>query len=115
MIEQLNKLIDLLNEAQKIRLNEQGFNNSAFFDPEGNLTRSYKYYLKQGRVKFHKINCGSSGVFMIEINTGEIYNIKGYGVPDYNKKQKANLGNIKDYNTVKEAYYLITKRYNYLR
>jgi len=65
---------------------------------------------KEGR-KFIYLNCGSSGAFLIEKATGELYNIKGYGVPDYNKKQKADIGNLE---TVDPAI-LHTKRYNYLR
>jgi hypothetical protein len=46
------------------------------------------------RSKFVAIDVKSSGAWLVERKTGEIYNIKGYGVADYNKKQKANLGNI---------------------
>lgn len=115
MINELNKLITGLNEAEKERLKKQGYTNSAFFDEIGNLTKSYTWYLRTGGKKFYKIDCGGSGKFMIEINTGEIYNIKSYGVPDYNKKLKANLGNIKDYDTQEKINYLLTKQYNYLR
>ena len=63
------------------------------------------------RNKFIALNCRDSGAFMVEKTTGELYNIKGYGRPDYNKKAKANLGNIltADPETVH------AKRWNYLR
>jgi hypothetical protein len=63
------------------------------------------------RTKFTAINIGGSGAWMIENETGEIYNIKGYGVPDYNKKQKANLGNV----LTADPAFIYAKRYNYLR
>ena len=61
--------------------------------------------------KFLHLNCGTSGAFLIEKETGEIFNIKGCGVPDYNKKKKADIGNIATVNPET----LFTKRYNYLR
>jgi hypothetical protein len=111
----LQFLINNLNITEKERLIKEGFINSAFFDEQDNLTKEYQWTLKLGGQKFHKINHGSSGVFMIEINTGEIYNIKAYGVPDYNKKLKANLGNIKDYDSIEKIRFLLSKQYNYLR
>ena len=70
---------------------------------------------KIGKVgkKFLHLNCGSrtGGAFLIEKETGELFNIKGYGVPDYNKKKKADIGNIQTVNPET----LFTKRYNYLR
>lgn len=46
------------------------------------------------RTKYIAIDCGSSGAFLVEKSTGELFNIKGYGTPDLNKKRKANIGNI---------------------
>jgi hypothetical protein len=58
---------------------------------------------------------------MVLKENGEIYNIKGYGTPDQNKKIKANLGNINDYinpdgtfNPIK-INWLFDRQYNYLR
>ena len=62
-------------------------------------------------MRFSKINCGTSGAFMLENSTGELFNIKGYGIADKNKKIKADIGNI---NSV-VVKVLHTKRYNYLR
>ena len=63
------------------------------------------------RRKFFAIDIGGSGAFLVDA-AGEIYNIKGYGRPDYNKKKKADLGNIRK---VCSAAALLEKRYNYLR
>jgi len=112
---QMKFLIDNLNIAEKERLKGKGFTSSAFFDEQDNLQKDYTWHLKEGRMKFHKLDHGHSGAFMVEIATGEIYNIKAYGVPDYNKKAKANLGNIKDYDTLEKVRYLLSKRWNYLR
>lgn len=65
----------------------------------------------QLRKKFYAIDIGSSGAYLVEVLTGEIYNISGYGRPDYNKKKKADIGNIMQVNP--QQMYL--KRYNYLR
>lgn len=63
------------------------------------------------RRKFIAIDIGSSGAFLVERTTGELFNIKAYGVPDRNKKRKADIGNVA---TVDGAA-LLSKRYNYLR
>lgn len=64
------------------------------------------------RSKFVAIDFGYSGAFLVEKSTGELYNIKSkYGVPDYNKKQKANLGNI----FTVDPRQLHSRRWNYLR
>lgn len=75
------------------------------------IDKSYTWYIKDRKKKFIALDCGGSGAFLIEKTTGEIFNIKGYGTPDYNKKLKANIGNIM---TVDPAY-LLSKRWNYLR
>lgn len=58
-----------------------------------------------------KLDCGHQCHFLIENPTGEIFNIKAYGVPDHNKKAKADLGNVMD-STAEELW---LKRYNALR
>jgi hypothetical protein len=68
------------------------------------------WYAKE-RNKYTAIDCGGSGAFLLEKETGELFNIKGYGVPDHNKKRKANLGNI----ATVDAETLWRKRWNYLR
>ena len=69
-----------------------------------------RWHVKE-RTKFFALDCGGSGAFLIEKATGELYNIKGYGVADYNKKKKADLGNI----ATVDAMVLHGKRWNYLR
>ena len=61
--------------------------------------------------KFYYIDIGSSGAWLVEIETGEIHNIKGYGVPDYNKKKKADIGNV----ATVDAARMLALRFNYLR
>lgn len=68
-----------------------------------------KWHMKP-RTKYRAIDCGTSGAFLVDAE-GELYNIKGYGKPDMNKKRKANLGNI----ALVDPEWLHSKRYNYLR
>jgi len=98
-LDNLDRVISGLNEA------EQEYIKKTYpsLEPE-------KWH-KRIRRKFIAIDIGGSGAFLMERSTGELLNIKAYGVPDYNKKKKANIGNIK---TVNPAV-LHTKRYNYLR
>lgn len=63
------------------------------------------------RKKFIAIDFGNSGAFLVEKETGELFNIKGYGVADRNKKRKADIGNIFSVDPA----ILHGKRYNYLR
>lgn len=48
---------------------------------------------------------------MVDRNTGEIFNIKAYGVPDRNKKIKADIGNVRTVDPEK----MHSLRWNYLR
>src|SRR6476659_9119086 len=48
-----------------------------------------------------------SGVWMVDKDTNEVFNINGYGVPN----KKKNLGNIHEIT----AEFLFSKRWNYLR
>lgn len=70
-----------------------------------------KIIWKNNGKKFAYINIGHSGAWLVEKTTGEIFNIKGYGVPDYNKKQKSNIGNIYTVDAEK----MHRMRWNYLR
>ena len=114
----IKEIIDSLNEIEKQRLISKGFTTCSFFDDYGTMTQKYTWHLKEGK-KYDKLDCGSSGYFMIEKETGEIFNIKAYGVPDKNKKVKANLGNInqcffsdKDLIDIERIKLLSVKRYN---
>lgn len=63
------------------------------------------------RTKFCAIDIGTSGAWLVEKSTGELFNIKAYGVPDRNKKAKADIGNV--FTCKPEELY--RRRYNYLR
>jgi hypothetical protein len=93
-----------LNTAKNADYKARGF-------PETMQDGYDTWHLKKTGKKFAYIDSGSSGVFLVEILTGELYNIKAYGVPDYNKKSKADIGNV--YTVNPELLY--SKRFNYLR
>ena len=96
----LNEVVSALNALEQQRHKENGYT----FAPD--------IVTWTDRKKFIAIDFGTSGAFLVEKATGELFNIKSkYGVPDYSKKQKANLGNLL---TVDPAY-LHGKRWNYLK
>lgn len=66
----------------------------------------------QAGPKWIKINRdgGGCGAFLCHRETGELYNIQGYGRPDHNKKLKADIGNL----FTADAKVLFTKQNNYL-
>ena len=45
---------------------------------------SYEKHYHVG-AKYIRLDCGTSGAFLAEIETGTIYGIKGYGVPNKSK------------------------------
>ncbi len=96
----VDDLIEQLNAIEARKHLEKGFTS---FPADKWNARTAK--------KFVHINCGGSGAFLLEIATGELYNIKAYGVADLNKKVKADIGNIE---TV-DAEVLHSKRWNHLR
>lgn len=63
------------------------------------------------RKRWTALDIGSSGAFLVENVTGELYNIKAYGVPDHNKKRKADIGNVANVSGAE----LLAKRWNPLR
>lgn len=93
------QLVGRLNEIERQEHAARGFTNAADF-----------WHIKE-RNKFDALDCGTSGAFLVEKATGELYNISGYGRPDYNKKQKADIGNVLTANP--ETVH--AKRWNYLR
>ncbi|MDO8547839.1 MAG: hypothetical protein Q7R68_10835 [Nitrospirales bacterium] len=97
--EAVGRVIDCLNTIEKISHAEQGFTHTADF------------WHASERRKFHALDCGNSGAFLVDVVNGELFNISGYGRPDYNKKKKADLGNVLTVN----AETLHGKRWNYLR
>lgn len=96
----LNKLCDELNQADAAKHAAEGFT----------YAKQHGWHWKDGQ-RWVKIDCGPSGAFLMDAGDGELYNIKAYGVPDHNKKRKADIGSI--YST--NGYDLIHKRWNYLR
>jgi len=95
-------------EALAVELNKleaEDFARRGFTHPHD------RWHLKKVGKKFAYLDCGGSGAFLVESATGELYNIKGYGVPDYNKKKKADIGNIATVNPRE----LHARRWNYLR
>jgi len=95
----LKRIIDGLNETE-----EKSYKTKGYSIPPDKWVSIIKN-------KYIYINCGTSGAFMVERETGELYNIKAYGVIDKNKKKKADIGNI----TTVCPIWLHSKRYNYLR
>lgn len=103
MNDRLQHIIDGLNIAETEKLKRQGHVNIIGLP-------SYTWHWRE-RKKYIAIDCGTSGAFLVEKETGELYNIKAYGVPDKNKKQKADIGNI----YTADPFALHSRRWNYLR
>ncbi len=99
-----NNLIIKQVESLVKKLNELDLNSIT-------TSRGYVGWNFKDRKKFIAIDCNGSGYFLVEKETGELFNIKAYGVPDRNKKLKADIGNIK----MVDPRFLLTKRYNYLK
>ena len=76
------------------------------------LTEEYKIHSIEKK-KYFYIDFGTSGAYMVlkedykGFKIGDIFNIKGYGTPDFKKY----LGNIDNINTLE----LHKKRWNYLK
>lgn len=98
--EHLKRVLDGLNAAEEAKHKDCG----------STVAQHYVWRANE-RTKYIALDCGTSGAFLVERATGEIYNIKAYGQIDKNKKAKADLGNIA---TVDPAF-LHAKRWNYLR
>lgn len=94
----LSIVIEKLNYCESKRLRDEGYTNECFFNQDGSLTEQYKVKLLE-KQKYFYINFGTSGAFMIakeEIKgqnknitfsfpVGSVFNIKGYGTPNFNK------------------------------
>lgn len=97
-------LVERLNEEKEKDLTDRGMTNL--------VGRHYDdFHVTKIARKFIYLDRGGSGCFLIERETGELYNIMGYGKPDNNKHRKAPLGNVA---TVHPAR-LYALQYNYLR
>ena len=99
ILKAVEEMADKLNVVEREAHAAKGFTHPADF------------WECKHRKKFYALDCGSSGAFLVDKETGELFNIKGYGVPDYNKKQKADLGNV----LTVDAKALHSKRWQYLR
>jgi hypothetical protein len=95
----IERVLKGLNETEARKHKQAGF------------THAPDFWHAIERSKYIALNCGTSGAFMVERATGEIYNIKAYGQIDKNKKAKADLGNIGNVDPA----FLQSKRFNYLR
>ena len=86
----LNIVVAKLNYHESERLRAEGYTNECFFNSNGSLTEQQKITLKE-KQKYFYIDFGTSGAFMIskeEIKgypAGSVFNIKGYGTPNFNK------------------------------
>jgi len=86
----LNIVVAKLNFYESERLRSEGYTNECFFNSNGSLTEQQKITLKE-KQKYFYIDFGTSGAFMIskeEIKgypVGSVFNIKGYGTPNFNK------------------------------
>ncbi len=80
-LEQFAKIEEIkegLNLCESARLKQDGFTNECFFNSNGSLTENYTYTIKEKK-KYIYLDCGTSGVFMIDKLTSNIFGIKGYG------------------------------------
>ena len=97
---QIQRVINGLNIAEAAQHKRNGFTKHP---PE--------LWHTVDRRKYVHINCGGSGAFLCDKKTGELFNIKGYGVADKNKKAKADIGNI----ATVDPTWLHSRRWNHLR
>ena len=80
-LEQYSKIKEVvkgLNICEAKNLRQNGFTNECFFNQDGSTTENYTYTIKEKK-KYFYLDCGGSGVFMIDKKTGLIFGIKGYG------------------------------------
>jgi len=86
----LSIVIEKLNFYESERLRSEGYTNECFFNSDGSLTEQQKITLKE-KQKYFYIDFGTSGAFMVskvEIKgypVGSVFNIKGYGTPNFKK------------------------------
>jgi len=109
MINKIKEVVEKLNVFEAERLRSEGFTNECFFKPDGSLTDPQKVTFKEKK-KYFYIDFGTSGAFMIDKETGLIYNIKAYG--QINKSKC--LGYIQSIND-SSIINLHSKRHNYLK
>ena len=69
-IEPLRRCIE---EAQTERMKRMGYDVALLFET------SARTWIEMGK-KYARVNVGTSGKYMVELETGRIFGIKGYGV-----------------------------------
>ncbi len=74
----MEEIVKGLNVCEAERLKEEGFTNDCFFNADGSITENYKITMKEKK-KYFYINFGTSGTFMVDKATGEVFGIKAYG------------------------------------
>ena len=74
----IKEIVKGLNLCESARLKQYGHTNECFFNADGSLTKNHTYTIKEKK-KYIYLDCGGSGVFMIDKTTGNIFGIKGYG------------------------------------
>ena len=109
--QEIKQLIEGLNFSEVERLKAEGYLNECFFNASGTLTEAYTWEAKEKK-KYIYLDVGGSGAFMIEIETGLIFGIKGYGSPN---KLKC-YGSVFDMlDLFKFGKFLHSKRFDYRR
>ncbi len=82
--------VEKLNYYEGERLRQEGYTNECFFNSDGSLTEQQKITLKEKK-KYFYIDFGTSGAFMVSKEiikgypAGSVFNIKGYGTPNFSK------------------------------
>lgn len=82
--------VEKLNFYESERLKAEGYTNECFFNSDGSLTNEYTIKLIE-KQKYFYLNFGTSGAFMVSkenikgFPVGSVFNIKGYGTPNFNK------------------------------
>ena len=88
MEDRIKQIIDELNEAEVKHLTHQGYTGPMFLE-NGRPTEAY-LVTSVTKKKYINIDFGTSGAFMVEKATGDIFNIKGYGQIN-RKKHRGNI------------------------
>ena len=79
--------MDILTECERLQGELQAANDEfykaercKYFEHYDSTHPLETVHLKLGR-KWHKLDIGTSGAYMVNIRTGMVHGIKGYGVP----------------------------------
>jgi len=108
---EVKQIVEGLNLAEIKRLKAEGYTNECFFNLDGTLADRSKWEAKEKK-KYIYLDVGGSGAFMILIETGEVFNIKGYGTPN-KLKCYGSVKGVKD--LIEFGKNLHSKRFDYRR